>query len=239
MNDCGDNRHAVELASRLKEIKKRGPFAVKGRSSGKFGLALEHQLGIAANSSKKPDFHGIEIKTKETSQKTLQTLFSRRPSRFHGEGGKAGMFMRHAYRDEARKRLALYTSFGINPDSLGFRLCLSGNLVQANRHDEVVFEYDLEDLKESLLTKHSQTAFISIKQMKDESGLYCRILGAAICSNPSAERLLKLIGQGKVNLDLTMSMGTTGMVKDHGYLWRCHPNAIPLLYEKTTNVDLD
>jgi len=63
---------------------------------------------------------GIELKTKH--DKTLQTLFSRVPSRYLACKDKKELVEKYGYFDEKRKRRALYTSFNNSPDSLGFYL---------------------------------------------------------------------------------------------------------------------
>ena len=68
------------LFTKLRELKARGPLAVNQKGSGRFGLAIENALGLPKNSSKDPDFMGIELKTKQGD--TLQTLFSRTPTSY-------------------------------------------------------------------------------------------------------------------------------------------------------------
>src|SRR5262249_28372430 len=65
------------LFAKLRELRALGSIPVTGKGSGRFGLAIERALGISPNSSKTPDFMGIELKTKHDA--TLQTLFSRTP----------------------------------------------------------------------------------------------------------------------------------------------------------------
>jgi len=68
------------LTGKLKRLYSRDYLPIQGKGSGRYGLSLEHYLSIPQNSSKEADFMGIELKTKHG--KTLQTLFSRVPSRY-------------------------------------------------------------------------------------------------------------------------------------------------------------
>lgn len=153
------------LFAKLKELSTRGPLAVKKAGTGRFGLALEEALGIPQNSDKTADFMGIELKTK--GDNSLQTLFSRVPSRFVEDPHKSAMFNRHSRMDEKRNRRALYTSFNARGDSFGFRLAASGHLIKVVRGATTVLEYDAESIEEALLSKHSQTAYLVVQRETD------------------------------------------------------------------------
>lgn len=68
------------LVGKLRRLRSRDYLPVHGNGAGRYGLSLEYYLSIPQNSSKDADFMGIELKTKHG--KTLQTLFSRVPSRY-------------------------------------------------------------------------------------------------------------------------------------------------------------
>jgi len=115
---------------------------VKKAGTGRYGLAVEDALGIRANSSKSPDFMGIELKTK--SDRTMQTLFSRTPSRYTGVVNKAELFEQYSYSDKDKRR-RLSTSFGSAGDQRGFSLHAAAQRIE-----------------EALLSKHSQSVYLQI-----------------------------------------------------------------------------
>ena len=71
------------LISKLKAISARGFLPSISFGPTAVGATLEHLLEIPINSSKEPDFHGIEIKSKRIGKTKkpsgLQTLFSKTP----------------------------------------------------------------------------------------------------------------------------------------------------------------
>jgi hypothetical protein len=216
------------LSAKLRELAKRGPIPVTKSGSGRFGLAIEEALGIRQNSDKAADFMGIELKTK--TDKSLQTLFSRKPTRYAGGIDKKEMFDRHSYVDTARGRRALYTSFSQKPDSLGFRLAVDGQVIRIERNSQTVLEYDAEDIEAALLSKHSQTAFVSVKRLTKDGSQFCAVERLHFCKWPSIIRFLQLISSGDVFLDFTMSRAAHGGVKDHGFLWRVRSESLERLY---------
>ena len=207
-------------------------IVVTGKGSGRYGLSIEKALGIPQNSSKEPDFMGIELKTK--SDKSLQTLFSRTPSKYLAGENKADFFNLYAYKDEKRKRRALYTSFCSREDSLGFSLSVDNLTVRVLNKGQPVIEYVADRLEDALLTKHSQTAFINVVPSRGK----VRIDSAIYCRSPSIIRFLELIAEGFVNLDFTMSESSVGGIKDHGFLWRIQSNAISRLYLHTEEMQI-
>jgi len=224
------------LTEKLRRLRHRDYLPVKGAGSGRYGLTLEHYLSIPQNSSKEADFMGIELKTKH--DKTLQTLFSRVPSRYLACKDKKELVERHGYFDEKRKRQALYTSFNNSPDSLGFYMAPTKNRVVVSKKRTDLLEYDNETLNEALLTKHSETAYVSVSSEKLSNGKQgCRFGQMLYCKTPSILRFIKMAKKGNVYLDFTLSM-VGGRAKDHGFLWRVPQQAIGDLYAETRLIDL-
>lgn len=212
------------LFSKLNSL---GDIKVDRRGAGRFGLAIESALGIQINSSKDADFMGIELKTKHDN--SLQTLFSRVPTRYTRGYDRSSFFAENASFDSIRERRALYTSFSSQPDSLGFNLKVNNHVVEVLRNGRKVMEYDAEGLEEALLSKHSQTAFVSISPIKRDGKEFCRIDAIKYCKWPSILRFLKLASHGEVFLDFTLSERLS-KIKDHGFLWRIPGNSIDKLY---------
>jgi hypothetical protein len=216
------------LFAKLHELSARGPIPVIKTGSGRFGLAVEEALGIPQNSRKAADFMGIELKTK--SDGTLQTLFSRTPSRFVEDITKEAMFQRHAYFDRGRNRRALYTSFSKRADSLDFCLSVRDQVIRVLRCGITVLEYDAEAIEAALLSKHTQTVFLSLTHCIQNGEQTCALKSAQFCKWPSILRFLRLVSAGDVFLDFTMSDNGRGRIKDHGFLWRIRSAAIDRLY---------
>ena len=224
------------LTEKLRRLRHRGYLPVKAAGSGRYGLTLEHYLSIPQNSSKAADFMGIELKTKH--DKTLQTLFSRVPSRYLACKDKKELVEKYGYFDKQRKRQALYTSFNNSPDSLGFYLAPMKNRVVVNRKRIELLEYDNELLNEALLTKHSETAYVSVSSEKLSNGRQrCRFDQMLYCKTPSILRFIKMAKKGNIYLDFTLSM-VGDRAKDHGFLWRVPQQAIGDLYAETRLIDL-
>jgi len=226
------------LTDKLKRLRSREFLKVHGSGSGRYGLTLEHYLNIPQNSSKEADFMGIELKTK-SDIKSLQTLFSRVPSRYLACNDKNELVSKFGYFDEKRKRQALYTSFNNISDSLGFNLVVNDDRIVINKEQLEILEYDNSVLENALLTKHNETAYISVSSKRLKNGRSgCRFDKLLYCKTPTLHRFLHMANDGKVYLNFTLSE-KSGRVKDHGFLWRVPQIDIGDLYKKSVVIELE
>lgn len=224
------------LIAKLKRLRRHDLLPVQGAGSGRYGLTLERYLSIPQNSSRAPDFMGIELKTK--CGDTLQTLFSRTPTHYLACRDKNELVEKFGYYDKARKRQALYTSFNNRPDSLGFYLAPRQERIVVNKKRVAVLEYDKAALDQALCSKHNETAYVSVAAGKLRNGASgCRFEQLLYCRAPSLVRFLRMARDGNVYLDFTLSK-TKGRVKDHGFLWRVSSDALSRLYLETRLIDL-
>ena len=224
------------LVEKLRRLRSRDYLPVHGKGSGRYGLSLEHYLSIPQNSSKEADFMGIELKAKHG--KSLQTLFSRVPSRYLACKDKNQLVEKFGYFDEKRNRQALYTSFNNAPDSLGFYLAAKKDKIVVKKKKIKILEYDDSVLENALLSKHNETAYVSVSSQRLKNGKTgCRFDQLLYCKTPSLFRFMRMANDGNVYLDFTLSE-KAGRVKDHGFLWRVPQNAIGCLYQKTQLIDL-
>lgn len=224
------------LVGKLRRLRSRDYLPIYGKGTGRYGLSLEHYLSIPQNSSKDADFMGIELKTKYG--KTLQTLFSRVPSRYLACKDKQQLLEKFGYYDDKKERQALYTSFNNTIDSLGFCLSPKKNKIVVNKNKTEILEYDDNVLEDSLLSKHNETAYISVSLNRTKNGdTHCRFDKLLYCKTPSLLRFIRMADDGNIYLDFTLSE-KSGRVKDHGFLWRVPQEAIGNLYQKTQLIDL-
>lgn len=223
------------LSDKLKDIKRKEPILVTQSGSGRYGLMIEKELGIAQNSDKKADFMGIELKTKHGS--TLQTLFSRTPTEYVNVKDKNSLFRRFCYVDSGKKRKALYTSFSSFGDSLGFKLHATHSHIEIIHDSTCIMRYDNREIEHALLSKHSQTFFIGVNSNKKGGKEYLQLKDAIHCKWPSILNFIELVKNGKINLDFTLSE-KNGRVQDHGFLWRIQQESIEALYLSRIEVPL-
>jgi len=111
-------------------------------------------------------------------------------------------------------------------------------VIRVFREATAVLEYDAELIEEALLSKHSQTAFLSLKRDTRDGAEACSVVGAQFCKWPSVIRFIRLVISGDVFFDFTLSEDGCGRIKDHGFLWRIQSSAIGRLYLSSKALDL-
>jgi hypothetical protein len=109
--------------------------------------------------------------------------------------------------------------------------------VIVKNRDYEVLEYDAESIEEALLSKHSQTAYITLSTHVEKEKEVCCIESVNYCKSPSIIKFLRLIDEGKVYLDFTLSL-KNGKTKDHGFLWRIQGESLEDLYIWAETQDL-
>lgn len=168
----------------------------------------------------------------------VYTLFSRVPTRYLACKDKNQLVEKFGYFDEKRNRQALYTSFNNIPDSLDFYLTPKKDRIVVNKKKIKILEYDGSVLEDALLSKHNETAYVSVATQRLKNGnVGCRFDQLLYCKTPSLLRFMRMAKDGNVYLDFTLSE-KAGRVKDHGFLWRVPQDAIGELYLNTKLIDL-
>lgn len=87
----------------------------------------------------------------------------------------------------------------------------------------------MREIELALLSKHSQTFFISVNSTKSGDKEYLNLDRTYYCKWPSILNFVDLVDNGKINLDFTLSE-KDGRIRDHGFLWLIQQDAIVELY---------
>lgn len=223
---------------------------VASRGSGDMGVGktVEWMLGIQANSSKDPDFQGIEIKSARTGQakNKLTTLFSKTPDRKLSPMQPYDVVMAYGRPDEETQRPQIYASVGpkhsprntmgfyttISDDGLFFELWNKAAL-------KALFIWPLDVLRSALLKKHRRTMWVSVDSRRVAGLEEFQVIGCKLTGSPSFESFLDFIREGNITVDLTMSQkGAKQAVRDHGYLFRIDNSQLDGLFLSTPQVFL-
>lgn len=224
-----DSKVIDELTSKIKAIKNNGYVKNLKKGDTGVGYTLETLLGIDSNSSKLPDYKGIEIKAsrsnkekeKRKSQSGKQTLFTLIPNWGEVENRK-NLVSLYGYDDLKRERRGLYCTIKVVENSYGFTLYVNRKeeKISVMKHNKEVVFYEFERLKESLETKHKESVFITAHAIKNEEKEEFFLYDSLIhCKNVSFESFLDIIEENLLGLDFAIHT-KNGKTRDHGFLWR-------------------
>lgn len=247
----GSSSPAEELLNKMKSIHDRGFIQTLRPGSTGVGFTLETLLGIRENSSKAPDFKGIEIKTKRerASSGLRSTLFSQVPNWAKSRlKNSAQILHERGYYDTEKSRIQLnQTIQATKPNRQNLQLNIDSpkdELQQIytgqNPHvTDVVWDFPL--LRERLMQKHRETFWITAETLgkngdPNETFHYRKIKHTGNIDQSALPILLDL---GVITVDYLIKELPSGAAKDHGYLFKMKPSDLNLLFDQVTEYDLD
>jgi len=231
-------REVLELQEYIRNIYRNGWIETRKAGDTGVGYTFESLIGIEANSSKEPDYKGIEIKCSRGGSSTLQTLFSKTPNYADLQNKRRDLVINNGYWDEVRSRYALYITIKASEvNSKGWKLFLDANdeKIYVTQYEKIVVYYDYKILQESLAQKHKQTVFVEAQSSKRSNGIPEQFLydTAYYCEESSFTNFIRLLEEGKISLDFAIHHDpATGKTRDHGFLWRINREYISSLFKK-------
>ncbi|GHE49539.1 MvaI/BcnI family restriction endonuclease [Sphingobacterium griseoflavum] len=226
---------ADELLRALHKIAALGPIPALLQADTAVGRTLENLLGIGINSSKQPDYKGIELKSFRDKRGNRKTLFAQVPdwsnSRFHSSAE-----ILDAFGYQRGEDFKLYCTVStLLPNSQGLILRLDNKLQQLIEHatrggvgDFVV--WDLETLHKRLLEKHNETFWIAAESLLIDGQEHFIYKKVEHTRKPIVSQFDILLDQGVITLDHLIKRNAQGRVVEKGPLFKIKPKALNLLF---------
>lgn len=236
-----------ELMRLLTEIARSGFVETLRDGPTGVGFTLETLLGIRANSSRSPDFRGIELKAHRLGKsgraaRTRTTLLSQIPDWKNSRLETARELLNaFGYRRRDDDRLQLYCTCAESPNPQGLYLehedksetLHARAMLAGEAAPQDVVSWNLAALQEHLATKHQQTVWVGAEVQTGLSGKEAfRYRRVAVTSSPRVERFGSLVETGDITMDFTLSEREGGRVRDHGYLFKIRPQSAHLLFNR-------
>lgn len=229
------NEIAAELLNLLNKIAQRGFIPALLNADTAIGRTLETLLGIDINSSKKPDYKGIELKSYRDKRGNRKNLFAQVPE------WKASKFKNSAeildnFGYSRGEDFKLYCTVStLVRNSQGLMLKVDGNTSQllensnkSNIGDFVV--WGLETLHNRLLEKHNETFWIAADSKTIDGKEYFQYKKVEHTKKPIVSQFDILLEQGIITLDHLIKRKATGSVVEKGPIFKIKPNSLELLF---------
>jgi hypothetical protein len=231
---------ATELFAKVKAISAMGYVRTVRTGDTGVGATLESLLGIAANSSKSPDYFGIEIKASRQKRdratgKNRVNLFSQVPEWANMLGRTARQALStYGYEVEGRQQLYC-TVDALRANSQGLLLRIDADAGQLLLLDviepahKLVFVWELAKLRARLQTKHPESFWVKADAQVINGVEHFHYHSVVHTNKPLLANFALAIADGTITVDLTMSESGTG-VRDHGYLFKIWPSDFSVLF---------
>lgn len=224
-----------ELLALLKGVAARGPIASMVDADTSVGRTLETALGIAINSSKQPDYKGIELKSYRGNRGNRKNLFAQVAdwplSKF-----KSSAEILDAFGYQRGEDFKLYcTVSALSRNSQGLELRLDQDikqLIENSSKPEIgdFAVWSLDTLHNRLLEKHRETFWVEADCTRVDGKEYFQYKFVEHTKKPIVSQFDLLLDQGIITMDHLIKRNPKGKVVEKGPLFKIRPTGIDLLF---------
>jgi hypothetical protein len=237
------NEVALELLAMLRKVASFGPIRSMVAADTSVGRTLETALGININSSRQPDYKGIELKSFRSSRTNRKNLFAQVPdwtlSKF-----KSSAEILEAFGYERGDDFKLYCTVSTttrNSQGLSLKLNLEikqliENSDKAEIGDFVV--WPLNTLHNRLLEKHKETFWVEATSTYIDDIEHFQYSMVEHTKRPIISQFDILIDQGIITLDHLIKRTSNGKVVEKGPIFKIKPNGLDLLFPPSEKYNL-
>ena len=237
------NEVADELLILLNKIAAQGLVPAMLNADTAIGRTLETLLGIDINSSKKPDYKGIELKSYRDKRGNRKNLFAQVPdwnlSKFKSSAEILNNFGYNRGDD-----FKLYcTVSSLVRNSQGLMLKMDGKVNQLLENSEKnnigdFIVWRLETLHKRMLEKHNETFWIAADSKTIDGKEYFQYKKVEHTKKPIVSQFDILLEQGIITLDHLIKRKSTGSVVEKGPIFKIKPNSLGLLFPPSRSYTL-
>lgn len=229
------NEVSDELLVLLNKIASKGPIPAMLNADTAIGRTLETLLGIDINSSKKPDYKGIELKSYRDKKGNRKNLFAQVPdwnlSKFKSS---AEILNNFGYsRGEDFKLYCTVSALVRNSQGLTLKLDSKINQLLENSDKANIGDFiawNLETLHNRLLEKHNETFWIAADSIMIDNKEHFQFKKVEHTRKPIVTQFDILLEQGIITLDHLIKRKPTGSVVEKGPIFKIKPNSLDLLF---------
>lgn len=236
----------LELLEAMRSISAQG--WIKGIKSGStaVGHLLETELGISANSSKNPDYKGIEIKASAAKAKDggRVNLFAKVPTwPISPLKSSSEILNNFGYAREADFKLyCTVSATTVNSQGLSFKFtestqCLSE--VSNNPDFPIVANWEESVLLRELANKHGETFWVKAKSQSRDDGTYFKYESVTHTKNPVLTQFIPLVLAGDITMDHLIKRNAQGKCTEKGPLFKIQANKVNALFPEPAQYSLN
>lgn len=231
---------ADEILAKLREFAKK-PFPSERAGSTGLGYTVEKLFGISANSSKLPDYKGVELKAGRGNL-TRTTLFAQ-VADWNISPCKSSAEILDTYGYQREGYFKLYcTISALKPNSQGLSFFYdpkTDQLQEMHGNETVVAIWSGDVLRRRLLEKHSETFWIDAESFFINDVEYFQLKSVTHTRAPIVSQLIPLIVSGAITMDhLIKRYDKTNKVTEKGPLFKIHKRDLELLFPKPVKYKL-
>ncbi|MCZ4295035.1 MvaI/BcnI family restriction endonuclease [Vibrio sinaloensis] len=230
---------STDLLTKLKHLAKN-PFPALRLGDTAIGYTLESMLGIQANSSKQPDYKGIELKSGR-GVKTRTTLFAQVADWSISPCKKSAEIL-EKFGYERGDDFKLYCTVSTqkkNSQGLSFIYDqVKDELQEWHNQSELVAVWPGDLLRKRLKEKHAETFWVEATSEVIDGVEHFQLMRVTHTRSPIASQLMPLIQSGVITMDHLIKRNSKGRVSEKGPLFKMNKNDLELLFPEPVTYSL-
>lgn len=236
VNAINDSSNAIsnQLLTMLRKIALHPvPSLLKADTS--VGRTLEDKLGIAINSSKQPDYKGIELKSFRKSKTIRKNLFAQVPDWNLSKFKSSNEILEHFGYQRGDDFKLYCTVSTIAKNSQGLKLKVDSRIQHLIENSDQVLigdfiVWELSKLHKRLLEKHNETFWISASTKIIDGREHFLYQSVEHTKKPIVSQFDLLLEQGIITVDHLIKKSNTGKVVEKGPIFKIKPSGVNLLF---------
>ena len=238
-----ENVISNELLGMLRKVAQRGAIPSMLEADTSVGRTLETVLGIPINSSKQPDYKGIELKSFRTNKGNRKNLFAQVPNwKLSKIKSSAAILDNFGYwREEDFKLYCTVSALKPNPQGLSLKVDADiQHLIEKSEQKEIgdFVVWTLEKLHNRLLEKHRETFWVSAESIRIDGKEHFLYKEVEHTRKPIVSQFDLLLEQGLITVDHLIKRNSKGKVVEKGPLFKIKPNSLNLLFPPSEKYSL-
>ena len=229
------NEVADELLFKLRAIAAKGFVPALLQADTSIGRTLEKLLGIEMNSSRTPDYKGIELKSGRENKGTRKGLFAKTPN-WELSKFKSRHEILDAFGYWECGVFRLYNTIratGRNAQGLILRTDYDLDYLFENSNRNEVGDFliwELQVLKNALASKHKETFWIKAESKINDNVEHFLFKSVEHTRSPLLSQFGLLIDMGVITIDYNIKRLANGSVEDAGCNFKLKHNSLGLLF---------
>lgn len=238
-----ENVISNELLGMLRKVAQRGAIPSMLEADTSVGRTLETALGIPINSSKQPDYKGIELKSFRANKGNRKNLFAQVPNwKLSKLKSSAEILDAFGYwREEDFKLYCTVSSLKPNPQGLSLKVDTDIQYLIEKSEQKKIGDFvvwTLEKLHNRLLEKHRETFWVSAECIRIDGKEHFLYKEVEHTRKPIVSQFDLLLEQGMITVDHLIKRNSKGRVVEKGPLFKIRPKSLNLLFPPSEKYSL-
>ena len=234
---------ALELLDKLRNLAQNGPIPSMLDADTSVGRTLETALGIDINSTKLPDYKGIELKSYRSGRTSRKNLFAQVPDWKLSKFKSSAEILNNLGYIRGEDFKLYCTSSSITRNSQGLKMRIDNDirqLIENSDKPEVgdFVVWSLDQLHNRLKEKHKETFWIEADSRRINNREHFQYKLVEHTKKPITAQFDLLLDQGIITLDHLIKRTKTGGAKEKGPIFKIKPEGIELLFPPSEKYNL-